>query len=131
METTITSKTCTKCLVEKPVTEFWNLSFDSRYKRHYCKPCGRSWRKTDAGVSTRLKSIYGIDVSTYNEMLKLQDGKCAICKKLPGKRRFNVDHNHNTNEIRGLLCMHCNLMIGFFEKNRITVKMIAEYLNVV
>jgi len=45
-----------------------------------------------------------------NEFFKKQKGKCAICGKSQEqfKRRLNLDHNHKTGQIRGLLCYYCN-----------------------
>jgi Recombination endonuclease VII len=42
-----------------------------------------------------------------------QEGKCAICKE--PMERPNLDHNHKTGKIRGLLCPRCNLGLGFYE----------------
>lgn len=44
----------------------------------------------------------------YDELLEAQGGCCAICKRPPYARRFNVDHDHATLEVRGLLCWLCN-----------------------
>lgn len=69
----------------------------------------------------RLKKVYGISVAEYNKKLKEQGGKCAICAKETNKLKnktinFNTDHNHETGEIRGLLCSSCNLTLTGFEK---------------
>lgn len=47
------------------------------------------------------------------EFFKLQQGKCAICKKPQTrfKRRLCLDHNHKTGQLRGLLCFYCNKMV--------------------
>jgi hypothetical protein len=47
-------------------------------------------------------------------MLADQDGKCAICwcKSQGERRRFAVDHCHNSGKVRGLLCDNCNKGIG-------------------
>lgn len=44
---------------------------------------------------------------------QIQDGKCAICKKPQSefKKRLNLDHNHKTLQIRGLLCYRCNKFV--------------------
>lgn len=44
------------------------------------------------------------------EFYKKQKGKCAICGKEQSqfKRRLNLDHNHKTGQLRGLLCFYCN-----------------------
>lgn len=42
-----------------------------------------------------------------------QNGCCGLCKKdeKSFKRRLNVDHNHKTGQVRGLLCYRCNKFI--------------------
>ena len=62
-----------------------------------------------------LKYKYGIDRAGYDRMLKEQDGACRICRKKPRTRRLAVDHDHKTNEVRGLLCSRCNEGLGRFE----------------
>lgn len=44
------------------------------------------------------------------EFFKKQKGKCAICGKHQNefKKRLNLDHNHKTLQLRGLLCYYCN-----------------------
>src|SRR5690349_10575214 len=65
--------------------------------------------------NTNLKMKYGITIEIYDEMLKSQDYKCAICKKPQSKhsRAFAVDHNHKTGKVRALLCDGCNYGVGF------------------
>jgi CHASE3 domain sensor protein len=51
----------------------------------------------------------------YEYLVKLQGGDhCAICKVVrdPSKKRLAIDHDHVTDEIRGLLCSRCNRAIG-------------------
>lgn len=55
-------------------------------------------------------------LTVYNEWLTKQNGLCAICNKPPGSIRFHFDHNHQTGEMRGLLCFSCNHKLGFVEK---------------
>jgi Recombination endonuclease VII len=62
----------------------------------------------------RTKGItYTLD--EYNESLAEQNDCCAICQRHKDifKSRLAVDHDHYTNEIRGLLCRRCNLLLGF------------------
>jgi DNA-directed RNA polymerase subunit RPC12/RpoP len=70
----------------------------------------------------QLRCKYGIDLKQYEEMLLDQNGLCAICDRPPPnsyKKRLSVDHNHETGEVRGLLCTRCNSMLGWLEKNRL------------
>lgn len=57
---------------------------------------------------------YGIKVADYDQMLAAQGGACAICARTEnGKRRFfDVDHDHATGAVRGLLCNRCNRMLS-------------------
>lgn len=57
-----------------------------------------------------LRAKYGITITTFNTIYDNQNGKCAICNKHQSElsRPLQVDHNHKTNGIRGLLCAACN-----------------------
>ncbi len=56
---------------------------------------------------TRAKGL-GVTDSEYAAMLDRQGGGCAICGTTPKTRRLNVDHDHRTGAVRGLLCHRCN-----------------------
>jgi hypothetical protein len=81
----------------------------------------------------QLKSTFGITRDDYNVMLAAQDGKCAICgTTTPGNSRvfnFSVDHNHETDEIRGLLCELCNRGLGHFGDDPERLEAAARYLR--
>jgi hypothetical protein len=65
----------------------------------------------------RLRWKWGLSVADYEEMLRAQDGRCAICRTPePGgpHNAWHVDHDHATGVIRGLLCARCNLGLGYF-----------------
>lgn len=56
-----------------------------------------------------LKKTYGISPETYSKMYDSNAGKCHICDRGPKEgKNHNVDHDHYTGEIRGLLCFFCN-----------------------
>lgn len=66
---------------------------------------------------------YGITADDYDQMLKEQNGLCAICKGPPDTRwkMLAVDHCHESLAVRGLLCMVCNTMLGRLENNLFSV----------
>jgi len=67
--------------------------------------------------STLMKK-YGITLEDYDRMMKIQGGLCAICNKTnPNGFRLAVDHDHETGQVRGLLCQECNGKLGWFETN--------------
>lgn len=77
-----------------------------------------------------LRRTYGITLEQYNQMLEDQDGVCAICGK-PDEvegRRMAVDHNHDTGEVRGLLCGTCNRGLGNFQDNIEMLEKAKDYL---
>lgn len=80
-----------------------------------------------------LLSNYGLSLDDYEELQKKQNFVCAICKKEPiGKPpngKLHVDHCHETNRIRGLLCSNCNKGIGIFYENVDYLKSAINYLE--
>lgn len=54
----------------------------------------------------------------YERLLAAQGGRCAICGGTEAKHgestRLHIDHNHETGEVRGLLCNNCNRALGYF-----------------
>jgi hypothetical protein len=76
-----------------------------------------------------LRRNYGITSHDFERMLKIQNGRCGICKTdNPARGRFHVDHNHETGSVRMLLCSRCNGSLGWFEKYR---KEITNYADTV
>jgi len=76
-----------------------------------------------------LKKKYGITLQQYNEMLKGQNYSCAICNQHESnfKKKLAVDHDHKTNEVRGLLCFYCNKrVVG--QHTSVSVLKLVRYL---
>lgn len=62
-----------------------------------------------------LKKKYGLSEADYTQMLEAQGGRCRICGGKPKQNRLAV-HDHETGEIRGLLCGPCNVSLGRLER---------------
>lgn len=77
--------------------------------------------------NSRIRA-YGISPETYYEMLEKQDKRCAICKEKSTRRAINIDHNHITGKVRGLLCDGCNLSLGHIERKDFVEKAL-KYLS--
>ncbi len=62
---------------------------------------------------------FGLSKDKIEDLYKLHDNRCAICGKTEqeNKRALSIDHDHNTEEIRGLLCNNCNIGIGNLQDN--------------
>jgi hypothetical protein len=78
-----------------------------------------------------LRKLYGLEVEVYLEMFAKQGSVCKICRrpKLVGEREFHVDHDHSTGEIRGILCSHCNVGLGYFKNDATRLRIAAEYIE--
>lgn len=96
------------------------IDCDKEYtSSHYRKHTNRA--KEDANMR-----YYGLLEEDYKNLLLAQDGKCAICKCI--LTNVTVDHDHETDAIRGLLCNECNLGLGNFKDNLSILESAMKYL---
>ena len=85
--------------------------------------------KNEKAREYNLKRAYGIDLYDYNVLLEKQNGICAICHKTPQKRHLDVDHDHKTGLIRGLLCGWCNRSLMYLRNDANNALEAFYYLN--
>ena len=78
-----------------------------------------------------LRRKYNITLDEFNSVLSFQDNKCAICfKKFSVNRSsINIDHDHETGKVRGLLCSGCNTGLGHLGDNIDGIKKALYYLQ--
>jgi hypothetical protein len=87
------------------------------------------------GRNRHLKTKFKITIDEYDIMEKAQDGKCACCGEnrnglVRGKqRRLMVDHDHNSGQIRKLLCHQCNVGLGLAKHDVNLLKIWIKYLE--
>lgn len=112
--------------------------YASRHRRKYRERYNAKVREWTANnpermkrlkVANNLKANYGLSIEEYEAMVESQGGVCAICGNPPGKRRLNVDHDHETGIIRALLCGHCNRGIGYFREDVEVMAKAIEYVR--
>lgn len=140
------TRKCIICRVEKDLLEF-------RGGRLVCRECGRiaarnapeekkqksreatkRWRvKNKKHVAEYMRRAsrrrrYGLSDEIFQELLKIQGGKCAICRD-EFTRTPSVDHDHDTGRIRGLLCSPCNTGLGLFKESYARLVSAVEYLS--
>ena len=129
------TKTCPKCGEEKPTDDFY-------FQRRACKPCVREHQRRfrnaqpDYNHSRNLQRRYGLSVDEYQTLLANQNFACPICEveisntiEYKGKRPVAVDHNHETGDVRGILCSMCNLMLGHARENTSILYRAIVYLS--
>lgn len=140
------TKRCSRCKADKPLSAFSPNKEGWGGVGHTCKPCislhsrqryasdetfrnsrlsdcDRWKRANPSRVSavkrrSHLRNRYGLSEQDYADMFRSQRGRCAVCRQPENhpKRKLAVDHDHKTGKVRGLLCMTCNTLLGFLEK---------------
>lgn len=152
----IKSKTCTKCKRDLPLEKFSKHKGNKDGLQYICKECYAKIRSQDPSKhvnlikitktkkeydsdyyqankitfkDNHLKRNYNISIRDYHVLLANQDNRCSICGQTLEESdiSFAVDHNHNTGEVRGLLCRNCNTKLGWVEK--VSIENILKYLN--
>lgn len=94
-----------------------------KYLKNRHKRVKHSWEQ-------RLRWNYGINAETYEVLLEVQNGVCAICGQGNDQgRRLEVDHDHVTGKVRGLLCGRCNKVLGSCRENPKLLTAMIEYLH--
>lgn len=98
--------------------------------RHRADLRNNEWSKKHPETkraNRRLKE-YGLPHTQYEEMVTAQAGLCALCRL---NKQSQIDHDHRTGAVRGLLCKPCNLALGGFERlvEVASVKAVLQYLN--
>jgi len=155
MNTVVKTKRCSRCKRRLSINKFGKCKSSPDNLYYWCKLCvseySKQWylahhqqslkqmkeyNQTKAGKAsarkTHLKYNYNLTLEQYDKLLKKQKGCCGICNKPQSnfKKRFAVDHNHQTGKIRGLLYRECNrqlgIVTGWYENNK---KNINQYLK--
>lgn len=112
------------------------------HRVRYCKQCRnteQSLRREGTDRTNEHKKYqknyhlmknYGLTIEQYNKKLELQLNGCAICKQpCPTGMKLAVDHNHITLQIRDLLCIKCNNILGLANDNEELLFALIEYLK--
>lgn len=82
-----------------------------------CATHHREFRKTSRkkAADRRVEKVYGLTSEQFRLLWESQGRRCAICWRPVRVRRPCVDHDHETGEVRGLLCRRCNYdVLGFY-----------------
>ena len=129
-------KTCKVCGLEKNISDFYT-------RRNDCKDCknaaARKIRKEQPERYAKYKKRaneylkerrYGITQDQFNQMLVDQNNMCKICStEFKSTKDTHIDHCHDTNIVRGLLCNNCNLALGQFNDNTDNMDNAIKYLQ--
>jgi len=137
------TKRCTKCHKLHTFCEF-QYRKDTGKRRNICKLCRASQeaaRRTvlqsdpnyvpykptkDQARRNSLRALYKFTEEELNKYMNTS-GNCEICGKYQGRRV--IDHNHETDKVRGLLCNHCNLVLGQAKEDVEVLKNAIKYIE--
>ncbi len=146
-------KICSKCKISKEISEFFKNKTQKDGLQSYCKICHseavyknkdkklayiKTWMENNPEKVSltryigKLRRKYNLTWEEYQNKLISQGNVCKICGSNDPKRGtkyFCVDHNHITNQIRGLLCQDCNDAIGRFNEDILILNNVIYYLD--
>tara|TARA_B100001093_G_scaffold341204_1_gene325953 strand:+ start:68 stop:799 length:732 start_codon:yes stop_codon:yes gene_type:complete len=120
----------------------WTLEEALEIKLRKRSPNSGNWQIRHEGRIYNLKEICRIQKLDYRRYKTLtgewkipfevakkynENKKCFVCEKKVGV--LNVDHDHKTGELRGLLCSECNLAIGNLKEDIKVLKNCINYLK--
>lgn len=114
-----------------------NIFITSHFRKMFCsKRCLNEKNHNSPKYNTVQRDYfyrrrYGFSGEEYTDLFNKQDGCCAICgnHQINMKRRLSVDHCHETNKVRGLLCQKCNRGLGLFNDSLDVLDKAKEYLK--
>jgi uncharacterized protein YbaR (Trm112 family) len=137
---TSTHSWCHSCRIKNGRNRYANLTDKQKFAWHI------------SGKKSHLMRNYGLTLDEYVQKVSDQNNLCAICKVVKhyethtlkgfkknalGKRgkdschldkcNLYVDHSHETNEVRGLLCKECNLAYGYIKEDTESIKNLLAY----
>jgi len=112
-------RSCGVCLKKFPVEK---LIIHGNKRYFLCSAC-----KSDVNRLGR----FGLTPQDFKRLLEFQDYKCAICFKVLKieQYKFAVDHCHDSTEVRGVLCITCNMGLARFDDDPDRMLRAAEYIN--
>ena len=125
---------CSGCQLRKPRSAFGKCKSEADGLQSYCRDCANvramahfsalnPEKKYHRGRKSNLKRNYGLTIEAYEAILCAQGNKCAICRMDLSEsgtlkdRNSQVDHDHATGRVRGILCRTCNVGIGHLKEN--------------
>jgi hypothetical protein len=80
-----------------------------------------------------LRWRYGLTLEEFDAIIASQNDACAVCFRPfnhdPQKRDIVVDHNHDTGQMRGIVCAKCNAILGRVDRDVEILKRAVAYLE--
>jgi hypothetical protein len=128
-------KGCSACYTWKPLADFGACKTFPTGLASWCKDCARIRNKAhyhkDLQKSRARSRKVPRSPEEYNALVQSQGNRCAICltDKPGGPGSWKSDHNHTTEQARGLLCQKCNIGIGHLKDSTEVLRAAIAYLD--
>lgn len=138
-------KRCDACFRRRAAQRMaeWRLANPERARATYARNNAKRLADPEHLKDKREREIrrrYGIEPGEFERLMRVQDGRCAICHQLPSRRvngrtrpglapALHVDHDHGTGRVRGLLCGNCNTMLGLAGEDPQVLAQAISYLR--
>jgi hypothetical protein len=106
-------------LCRRGLHDDWHTNGRRGYR---CRACNNDSRRPQ-----HVTWKYGIAREEYDALLVKQEGKCAICAEPMTPPQ--VDHDHVTGAVRGLLCRDCNVALGIMKDDATRLLRAAAYVK--
>lgn len=124
--------TCATCGHMKIASNFPRNKRTATGYHCYCKEChnsrNRAFIKNRYGGTRHyhLRGRYGVGAEEVAQLVIAQGGLCAVCQKRPATQ---VDHDHKTGDVRGVVCLLCNAAMGAFGDDPQRIRRAIDYLE--
>lgn len=123
-------RVCTKCKQYKLWFNFYVHPNGFKGHQAHCCECQQKFKCNSVSTGSSRKSKYNLLPEEFESRLKEQNYKCKICfDNFVSSKLTHVDHDHKTSVIRGILCLKCNLLLGYAKDDPQILRNAAEYLE--
>lgn len=98
---------CSSCHIQKDIESFSKVTTPSYSSQRYnakCKFCTNLY-------------VHDLSYEDYQKLVNVQEHKCSLCERSLDEVKINIDHDHTTGQVRGILCKGCNVSLGTLEKS--------------
>lgn len=128
---------CKACAYRRRASQYARLKSNPEFMARN-REVARQWRHKTGfnatherlGVSKGALRRYKLTLSDYEQLLVLQNWKCAGCDEEHPRGGLVVDHCHTSGIVRGLLCVRCNAAAGMLKDDPARAVRLSRYLQV-
>ena len=119
-------KRCNNCKQDLPESEFYKRTLTSGETslQARCKSCQRKLRKKYYKPHSSIRHKLKLSQRDVDNLTA--PGACQVCGST---KRLCIDHCHDTEKPRGLLCHKCNTALGLLDDDSQRMLNLIRYLE--